>query len=72
VAAKTGTAEVGSQAQYTSDWMVAFAPADHPQVVVAVVAPFQPASLTGAQTSGPPACAILESALSQPQACPGG
>ncbi|MDQ1360444.1 MAG: penicillin-binding protein [Acidimicrobiaceae bacterium] len=71
VAAKTGTAEVGSQAQYTTDWMVAFAPADHPQVVVAVVAPFQPSSLTGAQTSGPPACAILQSALSQPQACPG-
>ena len=50
VAAKTGTAEVGSQAQYTTDWMVAFAPADHPQVVVAVVAPFQPSSQTGAQT----------------------
>ena len=72
VAAKTGTAEVGSQAQYTTDWMVAFAPADHPQVAVAVVAPFQPSSLTGAQTSGPPACAILEAALAQPQACPGG
>ena len=26
VAAKTGTAEVGSQAQYTTDWMIAFAP----------------------------------------------
>jgi peptidoglycan glycosyltransferase len=72
VAAKTGTAEVGSQAQYTTDWMVAFAPADHPQVVVAVVAPFQPSSQTGAQTSGPPACAILQAALNSAEACPGG
>jgi peptidoglycan glycosyltransferase len=72
VAAKTGTAEVGTQAQYTSDWMIAFAPANHPSVVVAVVAPFQPSSLTGAQTSGPPACAILQAALNSTEACPGG
>lgn len=74
VAAKTGTAEVGSQAQYTTDWMVAFAPADHPSVVVAVVAPFQASNDTGAVISGPPTCAILEAALNpnSPQACPAG
>jgi peptidoglycan glycosyltransferase len=72
VAAKTGTAEVGTQAQYTSDWMIAFAPADHPSVVVAVVAPFQASSNTGAIISGPPTCAILQAALNSTEACPGG
>ena len=73
VAAKTGTAQVGSQAQYTSDWMIAFAPADHPRVVVALVAPFQASSATGATISGPPTCAILQAALNPkaPEACPG-
>ncbi|HEY1466969.1 MAG TPA: penicillin-binding transpeptidase domain-containing protein, partial [Acidimicrobiales bacterium] len=58
VAAKTGTAEVGTQAQYTSDWMIAFVPGSH--VVVALVAPFQASSATGAVISGPPTCAILQ------------
>ncbi|HEX4220347.1 MAG TPA: penicillin-binding transpeptidase domain-containing protein, partial [Acidimicrobiales bacterium] len=72
VAAKTGTAEVGTQAQYTSDWMIAFVPGSH--VVVALVAPFQASDRTGAIISGPPTCAILEAALNpnSPQACPGG
>jgi peptidoglycan glycosyltransferase len=37
VAAKTGTAEV--DAAHTNAWMVAFAPADNPKIVVAVVLP---------------------------------
>ena len=37
VAAKTGTAEVDPQ--HTNAWMVAFAPADNPRIVVAVVLP---------------------------------
>ena len=69
VAAKTGTAEVGSQAQYTSDWMIAFVPSSH--VVVALVAPFQASSATGAVISGPPTCAILQAALNSTEACPG-
>jgi penicillin-binding protein A len=69
VAAKTGTAEVGTQAQYTSDWMIAFVPGSH--VVVALVAPFQASSSTGAVISGPPTCAILQAALNSTEACPG-
>ncbi|HEY2563377.1 MAG TPA: penicillin-binding transpeptidase domain-containing protein [Acidimicrobiales bacterium] len=69
VAAKTGTAEVGTQAQYTSDWMIAFVPGSH--VVVALVAPFQASSATGAVISGPPTCAILQAALNSTEACPG-
>jgi peptidoglycan glycosyltransferase len=72
VAAKTGTAEVGegTVSPYTTDWMLAFAPASHPKVVVALVAPFRPASETGAQVSGPPTCAILQAALHSKEACP--
>jgi peptidoglycan glycosyltransferase len=71
VAAKTGTAEVGAKAQYTTDWMIAFVPGSH--VVVALVAPFQAGSQTGAAISGPPTCTILEAALNPnaPEACPG-
>jgi penicillin-binding protein A len=69
VAAKTGTAEVGTQAQYTSDWMIAFVPGSH--VVVALVAPFQASSATGAVISGPPTCDILQAALNSTEACPG-
>ena len=44
VAAKTGTAQTGRRpnAQFTNDWMIAFAPASNPKVAVAVVRP-QPA-----------------------------
>jgi cell division protein FtsI/penicillin-binding protein 2 len=70
VAAKTGTAEVGTQAQYTSDWMIAFVPGSH--VVVAMVAPFQASNNTGAIISGPPTCAILQAALNSTEACPSG
>jgi peptidoglycan glycosyltransferase len=70
VAAKTGTAQVGTQAQYTSDWMIAFVPGSH--AVVALVAPFQAGSGTGAAISGPPTCAILQVALNPkaPEMCP--
>ncbi|HXA34316.1 MAG TPA: penicillin-binding transpeptidase domain-containing protein [Acidimicrobiales bacterium] len=70
VAAKTGTAEVGTQAQYTSDWMIAFVPGSH--VVVALVAPFQASNNTGAIISGPPTCAILQAAINSTEACPSG
>ncbi len=64
VAAKTGTAEVGSTAvPLTNDWMVAFAPANDPKVAVAFVVPNQPADATGAAVSGPPMKAILGDAL---------
>ena len=74
VAAKTGTAEVGSfglNPLYTSDWMIAFVPGSH--VVVALVAPFQASSATGAVISGPPTCARSSRRCpgNSTEACPG-
>ena len=64
VAAKTGTAEVGTTANpLTNDWMIAFAPANDPKVAVAVAVPNQPASKTGAEVSGPVTRTILGDAL---------
>jgi penicillin-binding protein A len=53
VAAKTGTAQQGTGNTSTIDWMVAFAPANHPQVAIAVAVPDQAVSASGAQVSGP-------------------
>jgi penicillin-binding protein A len=50
VAAKTGTAQ---EPGGTTDWMIAFAPASHPEVAIAVVVPDQGISATGALVSGP-------------------
>jgi peptidoglycan glycosyltransferase len=64
VAAKTGTAEVGTTANpLTNDWMIAFAPANDPKVAVAVAVPNQAPSDTGAVVSGPPMKTILGDAL---------
>ncbi len=64
VAAKTGTAEVGTTAApLTNDWMIAFAPANAPKVAVAVAIPNQVPSSTGAEISGPPMRTILGDAL---------
>jgi penicillin-binding protein A len=53
VAAKTGTAQVGTGNTATTDWMIAFAPASDPKVAIAVVVPNQSLSATGAAVSGP-------------------
>jgi peptidoglycan glycosyltransferase len=53
VAAKTGTAQVGTGNTATTDWMIAFAPASHPQVAIAVIVPDQSLSASGASVSGP-------------------
>lgn len=71
IAAKTGTAQTtltsnSSILGASDNWMVAFAPAENPQVVVAVVVPKQPglsANPTGAQYAGPVVKAMLEAAL---------
>jgi penicillin-binding protein A len=64
VAAKTGTAEVGTSANpLTNDWMVAFAPASAPKVAVAVAVPNQVPSSTGAEISGPVMKTVLGDAL---------
>jgi peptidoglycan glycosyltransferase len=62
VAAKTGTAQTGSlgpNPQYTTDWLIAFAPVNQSKVAIAVVLPNQPGSATGATYSGPIVKAIL-------------
>jgi peptidoglycan glycosyltransferase len=66
VAAKTGTAETGGAAGSVENWLVAFAPAQHPTIAVAVVVPPQsglPASPTGSEVAGPIARAMLVAAL---------
>lgn len=62
--AKTGTAQVGNAVQNTDDWMIAFAPASHPTIAVAVVLPFQVMSATGASVAGPVMRCLVEGALS--------
>ena len=61
VAGKTGTAELGLGNVYDA-WFVAFAPADNPRYVVAVVVEKQPNGF-GASVAAPIAKAILEKLL---------
>ncbi|MHB1087253.1 MAG: penicillin-binding transpeptidase domain-containing protein [Acidimicrobiales bacterium] len=63
VGAKTGTSQVGNGVQNTDDWMIAFAPASHPTIAVAVVVPFQVTSATGASVAGPIMRCLVEGAL---------
>ncbi|MDE3093371.1 MAG: hypothetical protein KGL05_06890 [Acidobacteriota bacterium] len=62
VAAKTGTAQTRNNT-LTDDWMIAFAPASHPTVAVAVAMPFQGYSNYGAQVAGPIVKCLIEGAL---------
>jgi peptidoglycan glycosyltransferase len=62
VAAKTGTAQEKFNTE-TDDWMIAFAPASHPTVAVAVMMPFQPKSTYGATVAGPIVKCLIEGAL---------
>ena len=61
VAGKTGTAELGLGNLYDA-WFVAFAPADNPRYVVAVVVEKQPNGF-GGSISAPIARTILERLL---------
>jgi peptidoglycan glycosyltransferase len=62
VAAKTGTAEVGATpgAQRPHAWFIAFAPAERPQVALAVVVEH---GGSGAESAGPVALTVLAAAL---------
>jgi penicillin-binding protein A len=60
VAAKTGTAQAGQGNTATNDWMVAFAPANHPRIAIAVVVPHQTLTATGASVSGPIVRTVLK------------
>jgi len=66
VAAKTGTAQTGNNTSHT--WMVAFAPAEAPAVVVAVIVENQPnvSEATGGVVAAPIAKAVLQTALGTP------
>jgi len=65
VAAKTGTAQTAAGAVNTStdDWMIAFAPASHPTVAIAVILPDQTLSATGAEVAGPVMKCMVEGSL---------
>jgi peptidoglycan glycosyltransferase len=66
VAAKTGTAQIGNDlTNDTDDWMIAFAPASHPTIAVAVSVPFQGFSRTGAIIAGPVMKCVIEAALAE-------
>ena len=64
VAVKTGTAQTGNPQANTDDWMIGFAPANDPQIAVAVVVPLQYQTDNGAGVAGPIMKAMLEAALS--------
>jgi peptidoglycan glycosyltransferase len=63
VAAKTGTAQTGNGAHNTDDWMIAFAPAKHPEIAIAVVVPFQAIFDYGATVAGPIVKCMVEADL---------
>lgn len=67
-AVKTGTAQTGGTDPNTNthDWMIGFAPANNPQVAVAVVVPYQQVSTSGAQVAGPIMATMLQAALNPP------
>ena len=62
-AVKTGTAQTGLGVNH--DWMIGFAPANDPQIAVAVVVPYQYIGTDGAQVAGPIVRAVMEAALPQ-------
>ncbi len=64
-AVKTGTAQTNASQNVTEDWMIGFAPANHPTVAVAVVVPKQYIGSDGASVAGPIMKAVLEAAVPQ-------
>ena len=63
VAGKTGTAETGNSGINTT-WFIAFAPADHPRVAIAVV--LQNQTGFGGSTAAPIAKTVMEALLKRP------
>jgi peptidoglycan glycosyltransferase len=64
-AVKTGTAQTDKATGLTDTWMIGFAPANNPQVAVAVVVPQQANSSDGASVAGPIMNAVLKAAVPQ-------
>jgi peptidoglycan glycosyltransferase len=63
VAAKTGTAQAGVGNTNVNGWMIAFAPASHPTIAIAVVIPNTAVYKLGAQVAGPVMKSMIESVL---------
>jgi peptidoglycan glycosyltransferase len=63
VAGKTGTAEVGSAAQFTQPWFICFAPVEDPRLAVAVTVENQPSGSQGGTVAAPIAKSVLEAVL---------
>jgi len=63
VAAKTGTAQAGVGNTNVNGWMIAFAPASHPVVAIAVVIPNTVKYKVGAEVAGPVMKSMIEAVL---------
>jgi penicillin-binding protein A len=63
VAGKTGTAEVGSFAQFTQPWFIAFAPVEDPRIAIAVTVEQQPSGSQGGTVAAPIAANVIEAVL---------
>jgi penicillin-binding protein A len=63
VAGKTGTAEVGTAAQFTQPWFICFAPVEEPRLAVAVTIENQPSGSQGGTVAAPIAKSVLEAVL---------
>ncbi len=62
-AVKTGTAQTTPGQSINHDWMIGFAPANNPQIAVAVVVPQQNISSDGAGIAGPIVNKVMQAAL---------
>lgn len=63
IAAKSGTAQIGENNESTDAWMMGFAPADNPQIALAVV--IHDVSVFGGAIAGPIMRSVIQEALSQ-------
>jgi peptidoglycan glycosyltransferase len=65
VAAKTGTAQLGTTPPASHAWTIGFAPAEAPRVAVAVLVQGQPgvSEVTGGRVAGPIVRQVLQAAL---------
>jgi peptidoglycan glycosyltransferase len=63
VAGKTGTAEVGSFAQFTQPWFIAFAPVEDPRIAIAVTVEQQPSGSQGGTVAAPIAADVMQAVL---------
>ena len=64
-AVKTGTAQLGRTDGKVDDWMIGFAPANNPQIAIAVVVPLQANNSDGAGIAGPIVRQIMQAAVPQ-------